>query len=108
MGRATIERYYAAFNAGDAAAMLAEVSENVEHRVNEGETRFGKTKFAEFCGHMGISYREQIPACPRPVASATFCRRGRFSTSIRARSPGSPPSTISATGLRKYRPDGAP
>ena len=60
MTRATIERYYAAFNAGDAEAMLAEVTETVEHRVNEGESRFGKAKFAEFCSHMGVSYREQL------------------------------------------------
>lgn len=55
-----VSRYYAAFNAGDAAGMLALVSDGIEHRVNEGETRFGRTKFAEFCGHMGVSYREEL------------------------------------------------
>ena len=60
MTRETIERYYAAFNAGDAQGMLAEVTDGIEHRVNEGAIRFGREKFAEFCSHMGVSYREQL------------------------------------------------
>lgn len=60
MTRATIEAYYAAFNAGDAAAMLACVTDDIEHRVNEGAIRFGREKFAEFCSHMGVSYRETL------------------------------------------------
>lgn len=58
--RATITAYYAAFNAGDAAGMLACVSDDVEHRVNEGGIRRGRAKFAEFCAHMGVSYRETL------------------------------------------------
>ena len=58
--RALIARYYAAFNAGDAAGMLACVTEDVEHRVNEGGIRRGRGLFAEFCGHMGVSYREEL------------------------------------------------
>jgi steroid delta-isomerase-like uncharacterized protein len=57
---ALIGRYYAAFNAGDAAAMLDCVAEDVEHRVNEGGIRRGRAKFAEFCSHMGVSYREEL------------------------------------------------
>ena len=60
MSRDTIERYYAAFNAGDAAGMLDCVTEDVEHRVNEGGIRRGRALFAEFCGHMGVSYREVL------------------------------------------------
>lgn len=60
MTRATLDRYYAAFNAGDAQAMLDCLTEDVEHRVNEGGIRRGKEKFAEFCSHMGVSYREQL------------------------------------------------
>jgi steroid delta-isomerase-like uncharacterized protein len=55
-----ISRYYAAFNAGDTAGMLACVTDDVEHRVNEGGIRRGRAKFAEFCSHMGISYRETL------------------------------------------------
>lgn len=58
--RATITAYYAAFNAGDAAGMLACVTDDVEHRVNEGGIRLGRAKFAEFCAHMGVSYRETL------------------------------------------------
>ena len=57
---ALIKRYYDAFNAGDANGMLACVADDVEHRVNEAENRIGRAKFAEFCGHMGVSYREQL------------------------------------------------
>jgi steroid delta-isomerase-like uncharacterized protein len=58
--RETIAAYYAAFNAGNPDAMLALVTEDVEHRVNEGGVRHGRAKFAEFCAHMGVSYRETL------------------------------------------------
>lgn len=58
--RAAITAYYAAFNAGQAEAMLALVTDDIEHRVNEGGIRLGRAKFAEFCGHMGVSYREEL------------------------------------------------
>ncbi len=57
---ALIARYYAAFNAGDAGGMLECVTDDVEHRVNEGGIRRGRAAFAEFCGHMGVSYREEL------------------------------------------------
>lgn len=60
MGHEVIGRYYAAFNAGDAAGMLDCVTDDIEHRVNEGAIRHGKEKFAEFCSHMGVSYREEL------------------------------------------------
>lgn len=58
--QSTIAAYYAAFNAGDPAGMLALVTEDVEHRVNEGGIRRGRERFAEFCAHMGVSYREEL------------------------------------------------
>ena len=57
---ALIRRYYDAFNAGNAAGMLDCLTDDIEHRVNEGAHRIGKAKFAEFCGHMGVSYREEL------------------------------------------------
>jgi steroid delta-isomerase-like uncharacterized protein len=57
---ALVSRYYAAFNAGNPAGMLDCVAEDVEHRVNEGGIRHGRAKFAEFCAHMGVSYREEL------------------------------------------------
>ena len=55
-----IAAYYAAFNRGDAGGMLALVTDDVEHRVNEGGIRRGREKFAEFCAHMGVSYAEEL------------------------------------------------
>jgi steroid delta-isomerase-like uncharacterized protein len=57
---ALIRRYYDAFNAGDAPGMLACLTEDIEHRVNEGAHRIGRARFAEFCSHMGVSYREEL------------------------------------------------
>ncbi len=58
--RDTLWAYYAAFNAGDTAGMLGCVTDDIEHRVNEGGIRRGRYRFAEFCAHMGVSYREQL------------------------------------------------
>ncbi len=55
-----VEKYFAAFNAGDAAGMLDCVTDDVEHHVNQGEVRHGRAAFAEFCSHMGVSYREEL------------------------------------------------
>jgi steroid delta-isomerase-like uncharacterized protein len=55
-----IRRYYDAFNEGNSAGMLACLTDDIEHRVNEGAHRIGKARFAEFCSHMGVSYREEL------------------------------------------------
>ncbi|MFN7003613.1 MAG: ketosteroid isomerase-related protein [Roseinatronobacter sp.] len=60
MSTETIRRYFDAFNAGDTDTMLALVSDDVQHFVNQGEVRQGRAAFAEFCSHMGVSYREQL------------------------------------------------
>ncbi len=58
--RATITAYFKAFNAGDTEAMLACLSDDVAHHVNEGQVRVGKEKFAAFCDHMSASYKEEL------------------------------------------------
>ncbi len=58
--RDLIAAYYAAFNAGDGDGMLALVSNDIEHHVNQGDIRLGRAKFGEFCSHMGVSYREEL------------------------------------------------
>ncbi len=60
MTKTLIQAYFDAFNQGDAAAMLACVSDDVEHHVNQGAVRRGRAAFAEFCSHMGVSYREEL------------------------------------------------
>ena len=57
---AVLRRYFDAFNAGDVNAMLAELSDDVAHHVNEGKIRSGKPAFAEFCAHMSRCYREEL------------------------------------------------
>jgi len=57
---ALIERYYAAFNAGDNEAMLACVAEDVVHDVNQGARRTGKAAFRAFSAHMERCYAEQL------------------------------------------------
>lgn len=55
-----VRDYYAAFNAGDTDAMLALVSDDLAHDVNQGDRRTGKAAFAEFCAHMTRCYREEL------------------------------------------------
>ncbi len=54
-----IASYYAAFNAGDAEAMLACLSADVVHDVNEGARQSGLDAFRTFLAHMDRHYREQ-------------------------------------------------
>jgi steroid delta-isomerase-like uncharacterized protein len=60
MTKTLIQAYFDAFNRGDAAGMLACVSDDVDHYVNQGAVRRGRAAFAEFCSHMGVSYREEL------------------------------------------------
>ena len=55
-----IERYFAAFNAGDTAGMLDCVTEDLAHHVNQGEVRRGKDAFDAFNAHMTECYREDL------------------------------------------------
>lgn len=55
-----IEQYFAAFNAGDIPAMLACLTDDVAHHVNEGQIRTGKPLFEAFCAHMSHSYAEAL------------------------------------------------
>jgi len=57
---ALIERYYAAFNAGDAEGMLACVSEDVAHDINQGCRETGKAAFRAFLARMDRAYRERL------------------------------------------------
>lgn len=57
---ALIRRYYAAFNAGDRAAMLALLHDQVAHDPNQGQRRTGKPAFAAFLARMDGAYAEQL------------------------------------------------
>lgn len=60
MSRELIESYYRAFNAGDRPAMLALLTEDVAHDINQGKRESGKTAFSAFLKHMDDCYREQL------------------------------------------------
>ncbi len=57
---ALLERYYAAFNAGDNQAMLACLSDDVAHDINQGARQSGKPAFRDFLAHMDRCYRERL------------------------------------------------
>lgn len=57
---ATVKAYFDAFNNGDVAGMLACLSKDVKHHVNEGQVREGKEAFRAFCEHMNRCYRENL------------------------------------------------
>jgi len=59
-GKTLIQNYYDAFNAGRSDDMLALLDENIEHYVNEGAVRHGKTAFREFNLHMEKCYKEHL------------------------------------------------
>lgn len=59
---ATLQRYYAAFNDGDWAGMLAVLSDDVVHDINQGGSEHGREAFAAFLARMAVCYREHIDA----------------------------------------------
>jgi steroid delta-isomerase-like uncharacterized protein len=57
---ALIARYYAAFNAMDIEAILACLTDDVAHDINQGERESGKDAFRAFLGRMDHAYSEQL------------------------------------------------
>lgn len=57
---ATIRAYYDAFNRGDAPGMLALLTDDVAHDINQGERETGRDAFARFMERMNTAYREQL------------------------------------------------
>ncbi len=57
---AAIAAYYAAFNAQDGEAMLACLSDDIAHDINQGERQSGKEAFRSFLAHMDRCYRETL------------------------------------------------
>lgn len=52
--------YYAAFNRGDWDGMLALLSDDIAHDLNQGSRETGRAAFADFLQRMQASYREQL------------------------------------------------
>jgi steroid delta-isomerase-like uncharacterized protein len=102
---ALVRSYYDAFNRGDTQGMLALLSEDVSHDVNQGGRRIGKAKFKEFCAHMSRCYAEELKdmvvmaSADGKRAAAEFVVHGRYM----ATDEGLPP----ASGQRYILPAGA-
>ena len=52
--------YYTAFNRGDWQGMLALLTDDVAHDLNQGNRETGREAFATFLSRMEASYREQL------------------------------------------------
>lgn len=55
-----LNRYYTAFNAGDGEGMLACLTDNVAHDINQGSRQEGKEAFRTFLAHMDRCYAERL------------------------------------------------
>ena len=60
MSARLIEAYYAAFNDGDWAGMLACLTEDVAHDINQGPRETGLEAFRAFLTRMERCYRESV------------------------------------------------
>lgn len=82
--KSLIENYYATFNSGDREALLAMLTDDVTHDINEGGTETGKDAFREFLKRMDRSYRETVEdlvvftADDSTRAAAEFYIRGQY------------------------------
>ncbi|WP_434288555.1 ketosteroid isomerase-related protein [Celeribacter sp. SCSIO 80788] len=57
---ALLTRYYEAFAAHDHDGMLACLTDDVEHRINQGAVEHGKDAFAAFMVAMDTAYEETL------------------------------------------------
>jgi len=57
---ALVERYYQAFNAGDAEGMLGCLAGDVVHDINQGDRQQGREAFRAFLSHMDRCYLERL------------------------------------------------
>jgi len=55
-----INAYYEAFNAGDVAAMVDLLTDDVKHDINQSGTEIGRDAFAAFLHDMNRCYRERL------------------------------------------------
>ena len=95
MSARLIEAYYAAFNDGDWAGMLACLTEDVAHDINQGPRETGREAFRAFLARMERCYRESVGELVVMVsadghrAAAEFVIHGAYLTADE----GLPPAT---------------
>lgn len=102
---ALLRRYYDAFNAGDVDGMLACLSEDVRHDVNEGAARVGKAAFSAFCAHMARCYQEQLE--DMRIFASEDGGRGAAEFTVQGKYVGTDEGLPEATGQRYNLPAGA-
>ena len=91
-----VQRYYAAFNAGDMATFLSLVTPDVVHDVNQGGRETGLDAFRAFMDRMNACYRERVAdlvvmASPDGTrAAAEFTIHGTY---LKADGDGAPPAS---------------
>lgn len=79
-----LQRYYAAFNAGDREAFYSLLTDDVVHDINQGGSEKGVAVFRSFMDRMDRCYREQIEDLVIMAdesgtrASAEFMVRGEY------------------------------
>ena len=95
-----VRAYYAAFNAGDRAAFLALLSEDVVHEISQGGHETGRDAFARFMAHMDRCYRERITDIVVMTDSTGTRAAAEFTVhgSYIATDPGVPAGTPPAAG----------
>jgi steroid delta-isomerase-like uncharacterized protein len=102
---ALIQRYYAAFNAGDMDTFLGLLADDVVHDINQGARETGKAAFRAFMDRMNGAYKETLAdivvmaGADGRHAAAEFVVLGEY---LRAE-PGLPP----ARGQKYRLPAGA-
>lgn len=57
---ALLQDYYVVFNSGDREAMLALLTEDVVHDINQGSAEIGREAFRTFLQRMDRCYAEQV------------------------------------------------
>ncbi len=60
MSHARIQTYYQTFNGGDRPALLALMTDDVVHDLNQGGREVGRDAFARFLARMDRCYQERI------------------------------------------------
>ncbi len=58
--RDLIAAYYDAFNSGDRAGMLALLTDDIIHDINQGAREIGRDRFGAFLAHMDHCYTERL------------------------------------------------
>ncbi|MEI6534968.1 MAG: ketosteroid isomerase-related protein [Verrucomicrobiaceae bacterium] len=82
--KSLIQDYYAAFNSGDRETLLALLTDDIVHEINEGATETGKSAFREFLKRMDRSYQESVEELVvftsdvQDRAAAEFFIRGKY------------------------------